>query len=129
MKKIVIELEYNKYDTFGRTECKAHLTIYESEDGFMSEENINRVVSTIRKLYTNKNFLNPCVTFGYKDAMNVFSNINYTGRFFTLGGDYIDKIIWRDAYTTDTEEIKSVTKKHILDLYKDCVGRAEEAVA
>ena len=122
--KITIDIEYEKFDTFGRTQCHANLYMYESEeDDLMSDKAVEKVVTTLRKLFTNKNLFNPCVTFSHRDvATESFSMGHNTGRIFGFGGDTYDIVKW-DSTGDIRTTVKSVTKKVIIDMYKDCVNK------
>lgn len=121
--KITIDIEYEKFDTFGRTQCHANIAIYDNENGLMSKESTEKVVTTLRKLFTNKNMFNPCVTFSYRDIDTESFNMGHnTGRIFSFCGDSYDIVKW-DSTGDFRDVVKSVTKKVILDMYKDCVDK------
>ena len=126
--KVTIDIEYEKFDTFGRTQCHANLYLYEMEDDLMSAKAIDKVVTTLRKLFTNKNLFNPCVTFSYRDIdTESFGMGHNTGRIFGFGGDSYDFVKW-DTTGDIRGVVKSVTKKVILDMYKDCVDKCHNPV-
>lgn len=121
--KVTIGIEYEKFDTFGRTHCYASIALYESENDLLSDEHIDKVVTTLRKLFSNKNLFNPCVTFSYRDVdTEAFGMGHNTGRIFGFGGDSYDFVKW-DTTRDIRGVVKSVTKKVILDMYKDCVDK------
>ena len=125
MTKITVELEYEKYDVFGRTKCEASLDVYEDEIPLTDDIYVNRIAKAIRKLFTNKNYLNPCATFVWRDTNESYHKRKYTSRIFGFGGDWIDKVIWDDYCDPISKtQIRNVTKKDILELYMDCINRA-----
>lgn len=122
--KITIDIEYEKFGTFGRTHCHANLYVYENEYGdLMSKEAVEKVVTTLRKLFTNKNLFNPCVTFSHRNIdTESFGMGHNTGRIFGFSGDSYDIVKW--GVTGDVRAtVKSITKKVIMDMYEDCVDK------
>ena len=124
MKKITLELEYDKYAAFGRTHCEVDFAIYEDDGNPLnSEENRNKAVKVIRKLFDNKNYLSQCVTFTWKDT-DFGSRGTSTTRFFRIActptmvvwDDHGNKLIMKD--------LDKLTRKDILALYDDCAARA-----
>ena len=126
MKKVTIEVEFEKFGTFGRTKCNADMDTYEED--FFCKETIDRVVKYVRKLFDNKNLFNPCVTFVYRDIeTEPYSGRHYASRIFQLASNCeYDKIIWHESYIHADEESKigKVTAKVIKELYLDAVNRA-----
>ena len=130
MNKITVEFDYQKFDTFGRTICNAEMSIYEDEDAPLDcEENKERVVKAVRKLFTSKNLFDQCATFYYRNTDTTpFSERTCTGRIYNFYSDGYYKVIFTNANESKTvvKELKHATKADILDLYMNCVNRAIE---
>ena len=127
MKKITIEVEFEKYGTFGRTTCQADMDVYE-DSGFLTKETIDRVVKYVNKLFSNMNLFNPCVTFIYRDIdTEPVRNRHYVARVFGVASNLdLNKVIWSEGDSVPREEsiIKKMTRKEIINVYKVCVARA-----
>ena len=125
MKKITSDVEFEKYGSFGRTQCRADMSVYEDSD-FLAKETIDRVVKYVNKLFSNRNLFNPCVTFIYRDIDHEsIHNQHYVARVFGVACDVdLNKVIWHDKAPRDESIVKKMTRKEIIKLYKECIDRA-----
>lgn len=128
MKKVTIEVEFDKYTPFGRTHCEADMAVYEDH---LSEEHINKVIDYVRKLFTTKTLFDRQVTFCYRDTdMENPRQKHYVGRIFSLFEGSVHFVMWdENGEVICNKEISNVTKKYIMEIYLDCVARAVRAGA
>ena len=126
MMKLMAEIEFDHYTAFGRTNSKASVDMYDT-DGAWDDTDVERIITNIRKLFTNKSLFNQCVSFAWYDTDNGYRTRKYTGRIFTFNGGSFTVVIWNDhGEVIEKFETSSVTKKVIMKLLTDCMVRAQK---
>ena len=124
MKKITVEIEFDKYTTFGRTHCTASKSLY--DDLFEDEKSLNAVVEYVKKLFNNPNYFDQMATFIYRDTeTESYGDRHHVCRIFTVGYNCtIDKVVWDDAnHITSQEVLAKIGKKEVMAMLGECFER------
>ena len=126
MKKLTVEIEFDKYTPFGRTHCTANKDIY--EDYFTDEKAMNNLVEYVKKLFNNMNLFDQMATFIYRDTdYENYSQRHYVCRAFTVGhGCTIDKVVYDDAnHIIEQDVLAKMGKKEIMAMIDTCMERMD----